>query len=158
MRKILIFLWLAFLSGLCNSQILTLQFGKNHSTIDGINGTEIKGFTEPLIGQNIFIGTDYWNKKFFNLSTNLGYINKKGEDGYWYTSPYGSSYITNKVDITYLTINTYFDLKFPILNTFYPYVSFGPRLDYLVKNENEANMEILTSYAIGLSMGGGLKA
>ena len=53
------------------------------------------------------------------------------------------------------------DLKYPIKEKIIPFISFGPRFDYLIgytKQFNALNeVDVLKNYSIGLILGGGVK-
>jgi hypothetical protein len=163
MRKLIIICAGLFLTiGFSTGQIVKLQIGRNWSILrDGKSSPSfdpLKGFDEPFPGYSVFIGIDYLNLKFFNLSSNLGYILKKGEQSYISLRPNGGSdLVTNKTNLGYLSINTTIDMKYPIRNLLIPFISLGPRLDYLISNKSESRWDILKSSVFGITMGGGLK-
>jgi hypothetical protein len=163
MRKLIIICAGLFLTiGFSTGQIVKLQIGRNWSILGDGKSTQsfdpLKGFDEPFPGYSVFIGIDYLNLKFFNLSSNLGYILKKGEQSYISLRPNGGSdLVTNKTNLGYLSINTTIDMKYPIRNLLIPFISLGPRLDYLISNKSESRWDILKSSVFGITMGGGLK-
>jgi len=163
MRKLIIICAGLFLTvGFSTGQIVKLQIGRNWSILENGKSTQffdpLKGFDEPFPGYSVFIGIDYLNLKFFNLSSNLGYIIKKGEQSYISLRPNGGSdLVTNKTNLGYLSINTTIDMKYPIRNLLIPFISLGPRLDYLISNKSESRWDILKSSVFGITMGGGLK-
>lgn len=160
---LLIGLTFAFLT---NAQTLKIQGGTSISKLDWqLKGTNINSFyDETFIGYSIFAGIDYLDKKYYNLSTNIGMIRKGGkdeieaydEDGL----PTGQT-IIQKPTLDYLSINTMIDLKYRITETVSPFISFGPRIDYLVNSnkyfDSLEDINELQSTSIGLILGGGLK-
>ena len=139
-------------------QIVSFQIVKNWSFLKGIDGKEIQGFDESFQGYSPFIGIDYLNFKHFNLSSNIGYLIKKGEKSYYTPSPYGGSDLeTNKTDFRFFTFNTRLDLKYPIRNLIIPYISFGPRLDYLASDKSDSRWTMSEPSVFGMILGGGIK-
>jgi len=147
-------------------QTIKIQAGTSISKLDW----QLKGVTigsiydETLIGYSIFAGVDYLDKRYFNLSSNIGMIRKGGKGEFMLTDQYGQSTgqtITEKPTLDYLSINTTFDLKYRIKETVTPFISFGPRIDFLVRSSRhfDALEEIkeLKNIAIGFIVGVGLK-
>ena len=63
--------------------------------------------------------------------------------------------LTGNVIMNYFSVNTALDLKFPIKDKFIPYLSFGPRFDNSLFDNNI--LSNFKSTSIGLIFGGGLK-
>ena len=89
MKKLTIFFAGLFLiTEFSIGQIVKLQLGRNWSVLKDGKSTQyydpLKGFDEPFSGYSLFIGIDYLNLKVLNLSSNLGYITKKGEQSYFF--------------------------------------------------------------------------
>ena len=151
---------------LTNGQTLKIQGGTSISKLDWqLKGMNIDPFyNETLIGYSIFAGLDYLDKQYYNLSTNIGMIRKGGKDEIVLTDQYGEltgQTITEKPTLDYLSINTMIDLKYRIKETVTPFISFGPRFDYLVSSSKHFDsleeIDELKSTSIGLILGGGLK-
>lgn len=156
-RLILLFTGLFLAAGSSAGQIIKVQAGMNWSFIEDGSGKPVQGFGEPFTGFCTFIGIDYLNLELFNLSSNIGYLTKKGEESYWSLRPNGGSdLITNKTDLGYLSFNTAFNLKYPVRDLIIPYISAGPRIDYLIKDSSESRWDILKPAIFGTTMGGGL--
>ena len=159
MRKfILLFILLILAIKFCNGQNINIQAGKNWSNLKWENDDEIPGYTEKLKGGNIFLNLDYLNKKYFNLSSGVGFMHKSGETGYTYWRPgYGYETGYSKSDLCYFSVNTTFNIKYPVWRVI-PFLNIGPRMDYLISNKNESSrMGIVNSTVVGLILGGGLK-
>lgn len=167
MKKVfLITLGLA-LTMLVQGQTIKLQGGVSFSTLDWkltvINVSPI--FDETLIGHSVFIGMDYLEKPYYNLSSNIGLIRKGGQDHLILMDTTGvilDKSRLEKATLDYLTFNTTLDLKYTIKETFTPFVSFGPRFDYLINYSNNAFEIIyktheLNKYTWGMIFGGGAK-
>jgi opacity protein-like surface antigen len=69
--------------------------------------------------------------------------------------------ITEKPTLDYLSINTTIDLKYRIKETVTPFISFGPRFDYLVSSSKHFDslekIDELKKTSFGLILGGGVK-
>ena len=148
-----------------NGQLLKFQAGVSGSSLDWkiVNGT-VQQYKQKITGHSIFIGLDYLQKKYFNLSSNIGILRKGGEeDNIFFTDPFGQPLIGEKQKATldYLSINTTFDLKYPIKEKLFPFVSLGPRLDYLTSNNDRFNSlkeaKELNKFSYGINMGAGFQ-
>ena len=151
---------------LTNGQTIKIQGGTSISKLDWeLKGINVDPFyKETLIGYSFFAGMDYFDKKYFNFSSNIGMIRKGGKDEIQLTDQYGEltgQTITEKPTLDYLSINTMIDLKYPIKEIVSPFISFGPRFDYLVSSSKHFDtlkeIDELKSTSIGLLLGGGLK-
>lgn len=151
---------------LTNAQIVKIQGGTSFSKLNwqlkGMNIGPI--YNETLMGYSILAGVDYWDKKYFNISSNVGFIRKGGKDEFELIDQYGEltgQTITEKPTLDYLSINTMIDLKYKIKEAITPFISFGPRFDYLVSSSKHFDslkeIDALNSSSIGLIFGGGLK-
>ena len=147
-----------------NGQVVKLQGGTSFSTLDWkLNSIDFKIFDKTLIGYSIFVGIDYFDKQYFNLSSNIGMVRKGGKGNVPLTD-FGGNIITERTEnalLDYLSINTTMDFKYPIKETISPFISFGPRFDYLLRSSNFfdilSEFDALKSSSIGLILGGGLK-
>jgi len=151
---------------LLNGQTIKIQGGTSISTLDWkLKGINVDPFyNETLIGYSVFAGLDYFDKQYFNLSSNIGMIRKGGKDEIVLTDQSGEltgQTITEKPTLDYLSINTMIDLKYRIKETVSPFISFGPRFDYLVSSSKQfdslEDIDELKSTSFGLILGGGLK-
>jgi len=150
---------------IANGQIVKVQGGTSFSKLDWkMKDFDWRLFDETLIGYSIFAGIDYFDKQYFNLSSNIGMLRKGGRKEIEFTDPFGNPLGTsiNKKTLDYLSINTMIDLKYRIKETISPFISFGPRFDYLLKNGGEhfygiEELDNLNSVSVGLILGGGIK-
>jgi len=149
-----------------HGQTIKIQGGTSFSTLDWqLKGINIDPFfNETLIGYSVFAGVDYFDKKYFNLSSNIGMIRKGGKDEMQLTFADGEltgKTITEKPTLDYLSINTAIDLKYRFKEKIAPFISIGPRIDFLVNYSKEFDgleeLDGLQKYAIGMILGGGLK-
>jgi len=151
---------------LANGQTIKIQAGTSISNLDwkykGITVDPI--YKESLIGYSFFAGMDYFEKQYFNLSSNIGMLRKGGKGEVPLTDQNGEltgQTITEKPTLDYLSINTTVDLKYPLKEKVFPFICFGPRLDYLFNNSKHFDelkkLNELKNTSIGLILGGGLK-
>ncbi|MFA8449071.1 MAG: hypothetical protein ACEPOW_00080 [Bacteroidales bacterium] len=171
MKKVCVLLCALLFSLSGRSQTITFQAGPAISHIDmmlDVSGYQYKVRSETFVGFSAFLGVDYLEKKYFHLSSNLGYIQKGGEYNefpeelsFFIQFLPGYDFQGMKGILDYVSVNTLVNLKYPIAGKVTPYISFGPRVDYLfdfndlfVKYE-EINEIGKLSY--GLLLGGGVK-
>ena len=151
---------------LTNGQTLKIQTGTSFSKLDwqlkGVNIDPI--YDETLIGYSVFAGVDYYDKQYFNLSSNIGMVRKGGKNEIQLTFADGeltNETFTEKPTLDYLSINTMIDIKYRIKEKVAPFLSLGPRVDFLIKSSKDFDvleeLDGLKKYSIGLLMGGGLK-
>ncbi len=151
--KRLFYLSVMMLISFCSfSQIIKFQPGVSISNADlnlGLNDWKYNNKT--LFGYSFFFGCDYLNNKYYNLSSNIGALKKGGDvTATSLTEPYRQL----DLNLDYLSVNTTFELKYPLLNKITPFLSYGPRLDILL---NDTRLINYNQFNYGLLMGGGLK-
>lgn len=157
---------LTAISLLSYAQTLKVQGGTSYSSLQWkLNNISGEVFNEQLTGYSILIGIDYANNKFFNLSSNMGMLRKggvEGAEGTIITNVDGTP--VDKDDMAkldYLTMNTTIDLKYGLKQYGSPYLSIGPRFDYLINFSEEFNQfdenNKLNKYNFGLLVGVGYK-
>ena len=133
-------------------QLIKLQFGISISNLDwNLGSYNWKYDNEKLMSYSFSVGLDYLDKKYYNLSSNLTLLKKGGNTTA--TSENVPDRIL-KVNLDYLSLNTTFELKYPLKNKITPFISYGPRLDMLL---NEMYLINYNKYNYGLLLGGGLK-
>lgn len=145
-------------------QTVKIQTGTTFSKLDWVIGNlDLDLYNETLIGYAVFAGVDYFEKKYFNLSSNVGFIRKGGKGTITFTTETGEP-IDEKIErakLDYCTVNTTLEIKYPIKEKILPYISFGPRFDYLTKHSKEFDVlneiEALKKYNLGLILGGGIR-
>ncbi|WP_159521443.1 outer membrane beta-barrel protein [Sunxiuqinia indica] len=140
---------------LLNGQTIKIQGGTSISKLDWQNANQQDN--KKLIGHAVFAGLDYFDKQYFNLSSNIGLIRKGGE----YDINFGSDEVASgKPILDYLSINTTIDFKYSIKEKFAPFISMGPRVDFLVDRRDFYALEglgQLKDTSFGLILGGGLR-
>lgn len=152
------------LSNFSFGQIIKIQMGTSFSSLDWkIDDLNIAPYKKTLTGYSVFAGVEYFNRKYFNISTNLGFIRKGGKDVISYSNEEGE-YVNMKeqeATLDYLSINTALDIKYPIREKIVPFVGIGPRIDYLLSNNREVEgingINPIQEYSFGLIVGGGIK-
>jgi hypothetical protein len=145
-------------------QIVNFQGGTSISKLDWeINNMGNDYFNEPIVGYSFFLGIDYCNNNYFNLSSNIGALRKGGSSTMTFTSDPNDPGITTTetAKLDYISFNTTLDLKYPIKERFIPFISVGPRLDYLANYSKEFDgindLDALNKFTFGMLLGGGLK-
>jgi len=144
-------------------QTLKIQTGVSSSNLDWqISSLDWKHENKNLVGIPISIGLDYFQKKHFNISSNLGFLKKGGtvtlkapQQVLTSGITIGDDYLSDQVtgaNLDYLSFNTTCDFSYPLKNNITPFIGIGPRIDLLLNNE-----EIYNKYSYGLLFGGGLK-
>lgn len=143
-------------------QILKIQGGPtvsklywNYKTLDHTY------FEDPILGYSIFAGFDYAQAEFINLSTNFGIIRKGGKEEVIIKDAFGNYLSTENhfARMDFLSLNTLVEFNFPVDEVVFPFLSAGPRFDYLLNSEIELfdsdGFEGETVW--GILLGGGLK-
>lgn len=145
-------------------QVIHLQFGPSISNLQwSVENIRRIGSDKTLTGRSAFIGLDYLNSRHFNLSTNVGYLQKGDRSDIAYIKGEGDILVfpAMKALFEYFSFNTVAEIKLPISKRFIPYISFGPRVDYLFSYTKDFSFieEInqMPRYAYGANAGGGIK-
>jgi Outer membrane protein beta-barrel domain len=149
-----------------NGQTIYLKIGPSFSKLSWNNSIINEDpFNKGIIGFDAIAGINYLNFKYFNLSSNVGFIQKGGSESLTLTGALGDSLITVKETekLNFVTINTTLNLKIPVKKILEPYIFVGPRLDYLISyKENIAFIKQfddagkLNKFSYGLLLGGGI--
>lgn len=166
MKKITLVIFGLIFTHLTYGQIINIRAGTSFSKLewklDKINLDP--PYKETLVGLSIFAGIDYLNKKHYNLSSNIGYIQRGGRGEIPLTDSDGNltdSTVTSKPELNYFSINTVIELKYPIKKNFIPFLSIGPRLDLLTSYSDHFDslddISELNNISFGLLIGGGIK-
>ncbi|BDX39098.1 hypothetical protein CYCD_24530 [Tenuifilaceae bacterium CYCD] len=143
-------------------QIVKLQTGTLFSHLNWEVGS-VNIFNKTIVGHSLFLGVDYYNKKHFNLSSNIGLIKKGGKDEIMYTDDSGViiDSKTDKALLEYLSVNTIVDFKYPVNDKLSPFISAGPRLDILIDYNRHFDsldqLGDLNKLSVGFIVGGGVK-
>jgi hypothetical protein len=123
-------------------QTFSLQIGPSFSksTWENIWMTKHTLLQDKVIGTNASLGIEYWDRKYFNLSSSLGFIQKGGKDSIQlvFGPPEPIPLTFYKLRLNYLTVNTCAIVKIPVRDVITPYLLAGPRIDYLVSYKEDA--------------------
>lgn len=111
----------------------------------------------------VFLGVDYNNRKYFNLSSGIGIVSRSNESLVHLATGGNATTIQPALTIlNYLSLNTTLDLKYPTRFGLVPFFSFGPRVDFLRSNESNVfsyfrDSSNLYQVMYGLTFGPGIK-
>jgi hypothetical protein len=136
MKKKLLIIILLINTIILNGQIIdriSFNYGVTSSDLEWkIEDPSFPTFTKldnrQIYGFYSGIDIDYLKSKFFVLSTGIGFC-QKGAKYKWGNLP-------DKLDLSYLTFDTKIKVKYDF-NHFTPYLTIGPRIDYLLKFSSE---------------------
>ncbi len=151
--SLLLFSMCSFLMGLT----INLQSGINFSTIEWDVGTSswyssYSSARKP--GPTFLLGAEYLDRGALNLSSNIGIVRKAGS----VATKWGSNPIYYVDGISYLTVNTTVDYKIMKWKKIKPFISLGPRLDFVIhKDPIFDEIPQFNNYAFGMIFGGGIK-
>jgi len=116
-----------------------------------------------LVGNSVFIGLDYLQGRHFNLSSNIGYLRKGDISEITYINDEDQVFElpSLKVVFDYFSFNTQAEVNFPIRKRWIPFVSAGPRIEYLYSYTKDFSfieeLDDLPTFYYGLNLGGGIK-
>lgn len=164
MKKAILLLTVLIFASYSHAQTVKFQMGTTLAKLNWqVGGKDLNMFDETLIAYSFFTGIDYFENRYFNVSSNLGLIQKGGKGMIVFTTETGepAGEVTKKARLNYLTINTAFDLKYTIKDKLLPFISLGPRFDYLVNYSSQfdglKDMAVLKKYNLGLILGAGIR-
>lgn len=148
---------------IAKGQMIKIQAGPAISQLKWqLKGIDAEFFPQVLTSWAFLAGVDYMERRYFNLSSNIGMIRKGGRDEIMVTDPNGNhtgEYITSKPHLDYLTVNTCID--FMLKKKLKPFIGIGPRFDYLLSYSKEFDkldtLKDLRHTSFGLLLGTGLK-
>ena len=113
------------------------------------------------------MGMNYLNRKFYNITSNFGFLQKgtigqiSDINGGKYQNANTSTTDIQKPKLDYFSFNTVIDIKYPLTNKISPFVSVGPRVDYLLNFSRDFewlnNKNSLMDISYGLILGIGIK-
>lgn len=114
-------------------------------------------FHDNLSMYSMNVGCDYLERKWYFLSSEIGYVRKGGADNAVYIdNPSDLRAIHLKNTLDYITINTSFNIKYNFRG-FNLYAGIAPTLDFLVKNrfksdtpEANQNEEVFSAHKVVL--------
>lgn len=156
MKHLSILITCLLCTGIGYSQTVQIQAGTTITSLDWKLGSTINLYEEPMIGYAVFAGLQYLDKRYFNLSSNIGMLRKGGKQEVTFQNEPGDP-VEKKEErrfFDYISINTTLDVKYPVKERYIPYISIGPRYDYLVYHSPIGG---LRDNDFGIILGGGLK-
>lgn len=145
-------------------QTIKIQAGPAFSSLDWKVGA-VGLFDQNKIGFSAFVGIDYYDRKYYNLSSNIGFVSKGGKEDIQLIDmdkPDGKT-LTVKGHLDYISFSTVVEVKYPLNDIFFPFISLGPRFDYLMDIHSseqgflEPVEDDMKKCNYGLIVGGGLK-
>ena len=153
-----------FFSGAVYGQTINVQSGITLSKLQWTLGnSDFGSYDKVKIGSSTFVGIDYLDKTYFNVSSNLGFITKGGKETINIRDESGIilSEKVEKASLNYVSLNSTFNIKYPIKEKIIPFVSLGPRVDYLLSYSNDfdciEDIDALNKINYGLIVGCGVK-
>lgn len=146
MKTKLLFFQMLLISSISLGQTVYLKFGPSFSKLNWKNSAINENiYDKGIVGFDVIAGINYLDYKYFNISSNIGFI-QKGSLGTTIelTDDQGNDLGLSKakVILNFLTLNTTFNAKIPVKKFISPYLYAGPRLDYLISyNENAVSIK-----------------
>ncbi|MDR2968706.1 MAG: hypothetical protein LBV32_03765 [Tannerellaceae bacterium] len=119
----------------------------NGLSISKMKNDKLSLFEKTIDTYSLFFGIDYLSGKYYEMSSEVGYIAKGGKEQGVYINDnpnYNTWNIIAKK--SYININTTFRLKFPFNNS-YIYAGAGPKIDFITGN-NEFKNIYLSGYKL----------
>lgn len=163
MRKLLLIFLTLMLSVNLFGQTIKIQGGTTYSYLVWPSILNISFYDKPFLGCSGLIGLDYCNRNVFNLSSNIGLVQKGGKDKITVVDSQGNAIndIILNAYLDYLLMNSTIDFKYAIKEKVVPYISFGPRIDFLISYSDAFKgldaMNELNKISLGLTIGAGIR-
>jgi len=138
-----------------NAQTLNVKYGKSISHLSSYFDYKNE------VNTALFVGMDFMNKTYFDISSEIGYIKKGGETVQM--TDMGGQHYFDGVDLTLKTmeINSVFRYKPVRFNKLFLYCGIGPKLDILLSDEYNYELpeylkqERFRKYTYGIIMSAG---
>jgi hypothetical protein len=136
-------LWIAFTlvfvitPGALRAQTINFQSGVSISNLHSVlYGTDYTFLGHTRVDPSFFIGMEYLERKYWCISTNVGYVRKGGNAPSGDTDSLGRPIPETTLSETfdYVSVNTLLNLKYPLKGNWIPYVSFGPHADFMTSH------------------------
>lgn len=144
MKKYILTIFFCFALYAATAQTLNIKTGATFSKMSWTNSMASNTlFDKEYFGFITTFGVDYLQKKFFMLSSNIGYVNIGGNGTVLAVDPIhpmNDKMIDIRTTLHFFTSNTLALFKFKIGKSISPFIGFGPRLDYLVKYKEDAGL------------------
>lgn len=115
---------LILIVGQTKAQTIRMDNGVSFSSIrDNV-------FQEKIYPYHFSFGLDYLNKKFFYLSSDIGYVRKGGQFIASVVEEGNDGVFKTDVYLDYITVNTLANVKYDFTNKIAGYIGIGPRIDF----------------------------
>lgn len=142
MKKYLFAILFSLVFFQANTQVLKLRIGPVLSRIDWyIEHTSNSVYNNNYLGYSATLGIEYLHKKFFFLSSDIGFVNNGGKGELLLIpdqiNPENSIYLYPEASLNWLTVNTVAKFKVDFGKQFSAFLGLGPRLDYLISYKEE---------------------
>ena len=168
MKKVGFIFMIILLSNASFGQIIKLQVGTTISELDWTIGDSPDLYDEFTYNFTAAIGVDYFQKKIFNLSSNVVFLRKSGKQELELRfrtpgplDPPLPSSVVDRAYLDYVSLNTLFELNLLTEGKLKPFLSAGPRVDLLINQsdvfDDLEELDILNTINYGLLLGGGVK-
>ncbi|MDR1200524.1 MAG: hypothetical protein LBL58_02690 [Tannerellaceae bacterium] len=116
------------------SQVLKINNGISYSSFTHKN---IEILNSKITSYSLTLGCEYLKKQYFELSSEIGYIQKGGREHDFIIFDNNNNnirYINIDEKNNYLSINTTARFKYIIYNN-YIYIGIGPKIDFLLSDK-----------------------
>jgi hypothetical protein len=121
-------------------------------------------YHKMFVGHSLFLGLDYLEHKRYNLSSNVGLLQKGGADEFPEVNSNGDltgNMVQDRASLNYISFNTCIDYKLMYTKDRQQFISIGPRVDFLYRHNKAFNsideIGALKSISTGLIIGTGTK-
>lgn len=117
--------------GKVQAQVVTVENGFSITSMKNV-----KLGVDKVYPYQMSVGMQYMDKGWYNLSSNIGYTRRGGQEKIPYFSISGEQQkdcITYKDKLHYLTLSTTFDIKKTSRDGYTFFLGVGPRLDFKLK-------------------------
>lgn len=121
------------------AQTINFQGGVSISNLHSVLYPTVYTFLgHTRVDPSFSIGMEYLEKKYWSISSNVGYVRKGGNEPGSNTDSLGRPIpITNLSEtFDYVSINTLFNLKYPLKGNWEPYISLGPHADFMTSHNH----------------------
>lgn len=161
MKKFIFLIPLVLCSYISEAQLFfNIQAGVSTSSLDNRLSNGQKIINERFTGTSLQAGFQFIKKNRLAFNANLGLIQKGGSEFIQRTDPAGNdgSKSRSNFAFTYATVNAQIDYSFLMKSKINPFLSAGPRIDYLVSTSNNLlKPDEYNRISPGLITGAGIK-
>lgn len=130
-------LFLEFAPAALQAQTLNFQGGISISNLHSVlYGADYTFLGHTRVDPSLYVGMEYLEKKYWSISSNVGLVRKGGNAPGPDTDSLGRPLPKTTLSETfdYVSVNTLLNLKYPLKGNWIPYVSFGPRVDFMTNH------------------------